>query len=67
MVIFRNNTVNLDVLLVLEKGLEMFSTISLTFKKETTLIRDDFHDTLKIEKTSKQWLMIILFFSCHQS
>ena len=67
MVIFRNNTVNLGVLLVLEKVLEMFSTTSLTFKKETTLIRDDFHDTLKIEKTSKQWLMIILFFSCDQS
>ena len=53
MVIFRNNTVNLGVLLVLEKVLEMFSTTSLTFKKETTLIRDDFHDTLKIKKNKQ--------------
>lgn len=44
---------NLGVLLVLEKVLEMFSTTSLTFKKETTLIRDDFHDTLKIKKNKQ--------------
>lgn len=38
MVIFWNNTVNLRGLLVLEKVLEIFSTIFLTFKKETTLV-----------------------------
>lgn len=69
MVIFWNNTVNLRGLLVLEKVLEIFSTIFLTFKKETALVILSlmiFMTPSKLKKKNdKQTVVNDLFYSCH--